>query len=448
MFFARCLRIASLCLACALAAAGCDDDSDTHSKSDPDHAADQDHDREHDSADASASEDLDAAVADGADASPTKPTKPTKPGKYVLSVIVFGPEITNTYVTLVDSLDVKDLDLKQGIEFAGQANVAAYGGWLYISDGESPVITRYRLTDEDKLEQDGTVSFANYGEISVSVDDTVNTFISKTKAYLSASDGTTLVWNPEEMTITGDIPIEFKETKSLPEDMSLFGSSGFARGNRLYRTYFWFDWATYDFTEAQYFATYDTEKDQLISLVPETRCPALSALVAADEKGTAYFSNWFYNLAGTLQKGRPSACALRLKPGTDELDADWALEFPKIADGHEGAQLSYAKNDKALFAAFHQEEITIKDDDTPYDIVAGPHWEAWSLDLKTQEAKPIEGIDRMGAQQTVFTIEGRTFLFAPNQDFDLTKVYEVKADGTSSVAFEIEGWSRAFLKLR
>jgi hypothetical protein len=375
-------------------------------------------------------------------------SEPSKAATYVLSVIVFGPDVTTTYVTLVDSLDAKEIDFKRGIELGGQANVAVHNGRLFISDGEEPLIKRYQLKAGNELEEDGVVSFANFGESSVSVDDTVNTFVSKTKAYITGEGGTTVVWNPEAMEIVGEIPVELPEASAMSADWTLSGSSGFARGNKLYRTLFWFDWNSYAFSDAQYFVVYDTDKDEVVSVEPESRCPGLSAQVAADEKGNAYFSNWFYNLAGTLQKGRPSACALRLAAGSDTLDADWTLDFKKLTGGHEGAQLSYTKDQHAVFAAFHEEEIEVKADDSPYEIVSGPHWEAWQLDLKTQKAAPVKGIERMGAQQTVFTLDGRTFLFAPNQAFDLTKVHEILPDGTSRKAFEIKGWSRAFLKLK
>lgn len=395
-----------------------------------------------------------APVADAGDAATVvtpvlDASMPKVDGTYLLSVIVFGPDndSVSTYVSLVDSLDITSFDTKSGIEFGGQANVAVYGGKVFISDGESPIISRYRFDKAaHKLVKEGSLSFAKYGSDSVSVDDTVNTFVSPTKAYLMGAGGLTVIWNPSELTLSGEIEAR-DPIKDKSEDLSVYSSSGYARGNRLYRTFYWLDWSTYTFPTEQYFAVYDTEHDTLLSVTSETRCPALSALISADENGTAYFSNWFYNLASTLQSGAPSACALRLKPGSDALDPDWKLEFPKLTGGHEGAQLSYTQNNQALFAAFHQENFSIQPDTSPYDIVSSENWEVWSVDLGTQQAKPVAGIERLGAQQTVFTLDGRTFVFAPNQDFDLTKVYEVVPNGTSRLAFSIQGWSRAFLKI-
>ncbi len=371
------------------------------------------------------------------------------PGTYVLSIIIFGPDnnSTSTYVTVVDSLDVKSVDTKQALEFGGQANIATYNGKVFISDGEAPVIARYQLSADKKLEKEAEISFAQFGVDSVSVDDTLNTFISPTKAYILGGDGTTVVWNPSDMTIVKPIPVQ-DPIVDMGADLTLSPSSGFARGNRLYRTFSWINWTTYAYADQQYLAVYDTDADTLLSVTAESRCPALGALVTADEGGTAYFSNWFYNVAGTLQNGKPPSCALRIKPGSDTFDPDWKLDFSAITGGHEGAQLSYTTGGQALFAAFHQEAFSITPDTSPYDLISSTNWEVWTVDLNSKQAKAVAGIDRLGAQQTVFTLDGRTFLFAPNQDFSTTKVYEVKPDGTSAPAFDIQGWSRAFLKIK
>jgi hypothetical protein len=444
-------RLLLLCLA-ALCLWACDSDSDADATGDDaqdhDHDHDHDQDHDHDAGEPDASKAQEARDG-GADAASAPDGSAGAGAAYVLSVIVFGPDdVTNTYVTLQDSLDIADVDTKKGIEFGSQANIAAYGGKLFISSGEAPTITRYGLNEEKhELEEEATISFADYGESSVSVDDTVNTFIGPHKAYLVGSDGTQIVWDPTAMQILGDIPPD-DQVPAERGDKFLQSSSGVARGNRLYRTFFWLDWSTYDFSAEQYFAVYDTDKDELISVTPEARCPGLGALAVADEKGNAYFSNWFYNVSGVLQHDKPSGCALRVPAGKDELDPKWTLDFTELTGGHEGAQLSYVADGRALFAAFHQEDVEFDDETSPYEIVSSPNWEVWSLDLATEEAKPVDGIERLGAQQNVFTLDGRTFVFAPNQDYDLTKVYEVFEDGTSQLAFSIHGWSRAFVKLK
>lgn len=260
-------------------------------------------------------------------------------GTYAMAVIVFGPDNqTSTYVTQLDSLDVPAIDASQGYEFGGQANIATYGGRLFVSDGESPTIKRFSLDADNRLQEDGTISFANFGLPSVSVDRAVNTFISPTKAYMQLDSGTQVIWNPSTLEIVDKIEIP----DMVRAGYSLWASSGFARGDRLYRVFYWVDWTTYDFSAEQYFVTYDTGADEILSVVPETRCPNLGAVVTSDDDGTAYFSNWFYNVPGTLQRGKQKSCVLRLPPNSDALDASWSLGFAELTGGREGAQLSYS----------------------------------------------------------------------------------------------------------
>jgi hypothetical protein len=362
---------------------------------------------------------------------------------YALAVLVFGPEnTTTTYVSVFNSLDVNFIDLGQAYEFGGASDIASHGGNLYVSSGESPTITRYTIDADGRLGDELTMSFANLGLLEAPLRS--NTFISATKAYLLAPTGQHVIWNPSTMEITGVVEVPDMNR----ENMVLDGSSGIIRGNRLYRTFYWEDWATYTFSTEQYVATYDTDADVLLSLEPETRCPNLGAVAVKDESDTVYLSNWFYNVQGTLLKDQAKSCTLRIPSGTDAVDPDWSLTFSDVTGGHEGAQLSYVGGGKAVFAAFHEESMSLGADTEPYAITSNKSWEAWSIDLETRQATAIAGVDWMVADQTVFTLDGRTFLLAPGEDWETTAAYELLPSGGSRLAFSIDGWSRGFVKVK
>ncbi|WP_394833987.1 hypothetical protein LVJ94_46525 [Pendulispora rubella] len=374
------------------------------------------------------------------------------PGRYAMAIIVFSPGAPQgtTYLTSVDSPDVATIDTKNGREFAGQANIASYNGFLYVSRGDRPEIERYVLDANNQLALDTTVpvlSFANFGVPAVSVDVTVNTFVSPTKAYIIGTNGTQVAWNPTTMQLGNVIPPNNLQREGFIDVKS---SSAIARGNRLYRVFYWSNLTVqpYKFSDEQLFAVYDTDTDKLISMTPETRCPALGGLAFTDEAGTAYFSNWFYNVPGTLQDGKPPSCMLRLPQNSDTLDPNWAPKFRDLTGGHEGAQLSYAGGRTAIFATLHQEAFQDVKAVTAFQLVSGENWESWAYNLDTGAAKPIAGIARLGAQQTTFRLDGRTFLLAPNKAFSESKGYEIKADGSVAPAFSISGFSRAFVKIK
>ena len=115
--------------------------------------------------------------------------------RFAVSGVVFGDDTESTYVSLLPSLDVEDVDYAKALEVPGRASIAAYNGWLFVSGGESATITRYSIGDDGSFDQDGIVSFANYGFDPFYIDDWGNTFVSATKAYLTNSSSVTVVWN-------------------------------------------------------------------------------------------------------------------------------------------------------------------------------------------------------------------------------------------------------------
>ncbi len=110
--------------------------------------------------------------------------------------------------------------------------------------------------------------------------------------------GRTIIWNPSSMEIVGAIEAP---DELFRDGVTLEGSPGVVRDGLLYRT---FNWVNYD--DATYstdflLAIYDVGSDQLLELVPETRCPAPGNLVHQDEAGNIYFSNWIWPV-GTIMR--------------------------------------------------------------------------------------------------------------------------------------------------
>ncbi|MET0795192.1 MAG: hypothetical protein ABW061_26980 [Polyangiaceae bacterium] len=382
----------------------------------------------------------------GCGASDTAPP-PAVDANYALASRVSNVDSDSTYISLITSLDSVNVDLKNALEIPGAASVAAYGGWLFVGGGESPTITRYSITADGGFVPETTLSFANQdlGDFGVYIDDWGNTFINAHKAYLSNSSSSTIVWDPTEMVITGTI-----EQPELVRDapLSFDGSPGVVSGNRLYRTFFWKDWDEYQTYPEQYLAVFDVEHDKLLEIVPEQRCPGMNNNLSSDEDGNIYFSNWVYNVTETLGRGAPKSCALRLDVAKERFDDDFQLTFSNLADGREGAALTYLKKDKAVFAAFYDENVTIDAKTDLNELALSANWRLWETDLKTKTAAPLPGVDWLAGGYAVVHVDGRTFLMVPGVDYAQTTVHELDAEGGASKAFEIPGDSYQILKLR
>jgi hypothetical protein len=194
---------------------------------------------------------------------------------------------------------------------------------------------------------------------------------------------------------------------------------------------------------------YDVETDQLKELVPETRCPAPGNLVHRDEGGNIYFSNWIWPLAGTLMRGAPASCVLRIKAGENRFAPDWTLNYADYTDGRQGAMFTYLEGGQALVSAFYDERTSFDATTDPWSYVGSMNWRVWNVDIEAKTGAPVEGIDFNGGAFTPVQFDGRLFLMVPageEQNY-AAQLYEV-ADGQATPYVKLPGWSYQFVKLR
>lgn len=367
---------------------------------------------------------------------------------YAIMYEVYDDVGSTSYLSLLDSLDIEEVDPKQTREYGGgRAFVQTYNDWLFVGEAQTPTVIRYSVTEEGELEEESRVNFSNFGLQEGAFDSWNVTFISPEKAYLmDFREGRTIIWNPSTMEITGDIaPPE----ELLREGLSLEGSPGVLRDGLLFRT---FDWVNYDdanYAPTYLLAVYDVEKDELVSLEEEKRCPVPGNLVHQDEAGNIYFSNWIWPVAGSLMRGAPQPCALRIKPGEQSFDAEWTLSYPDVTEGRQGAMFTYLGENRALISAFYDERTSFDETTDPWGYVGSNNWRVWSLDLETLSGKPVEGIDYNGGAFTPALFDGRQFIMVPGGDEVgyATQLYELEGD-RAKPSVKLPGWSYQVAKLR
>lgn len=365
---------------------------------------------------------------------------------YALANEVYTADDSTTYVNVLTSLDIDELDYSQGIEYAGgRATIATRGGFLYVAHPQEPVIDRFTVGDEGGLTKDKEVSFANYGAEYIALDDWSNTFINDTKAYLfNTTDGTTIIWNPSTMRLLGEV--DNGEFDLIRDGSDINGSDGVVQGNRLYRTIFWTNWDDWHTSEEQYLAIYDTDTDQLIEMIEETRCPGLGNRIDHDEAGNLYFSNWIWNVGETLVSGAPSSCALRMLAGEDRFDQDWILPYPSVTDGREAAMFAYLGDNNALLSVFHDERVTIDDMTLPDELASTDNWRVWQVDLESRTGAPLEGLPWMAGAASTYHIDDRSFMLVPTADWSRVDVYEI-GNEQATHRFGVDGWVYLFFRI-
>jgi len=386
-----------------------------------------------------------AGGAGQADASADDKGPPATPPLYAVMSAVFSDSGPTSYLSLLPSLDIKEVDHSKAREYPGRIALAAYNGWLFVNDAQSPTITRFSVTAEGALKEDGKVNFGNYGLKVADIGTWGNTFISPTKAYLfNSNEGNTLIWNATKMEITGEI----KTPELVRAGLALGGSPGVLRGNRLFRVFHWSDWKAYTFSsEDQLLGVYDVENDKLIGLVKETRCPAMSNRVSKDEQGNLYFSNWVWTTTATLVKGAPKNCALRIGPSSDRFDPNWILPFASVTGGREAAVFTHIGDGTGLLDVFHHERATIDANTDPAKLAGSTNWRIWRIDIEKGSGAPLEEIDWLFGSYTPVQVDGHSFVIATGKDYAITHYYEIK-DGRAVLRFNVRGHANQFVKVR
>lgn len=367
---------------------------------------------------------------------------------YAIMYEVFDDTGSTSYLSLLSSLDLEEVDLSLAREFGGgRAFIQAYDGALFVGDAETPTVTRYSVAENGELLAGRTISFANYGLDTGQFDAWNVTFISPEKAYLlDFKEGTTIIWNPATMEIVGDIPApdEFHR-----EGLSFESTPGALRDGRLFRTVSWVNYDDAEYSTDFLLAIYDVENDRIVDLVQETRCPVPGNLVHRDEAGNIYFSNWVWPVAGALMHDAPAPCVLRINAGEDRFDPEWVLDYGDVTGGRQGAMFSYLEDGQALISAFYDERTSFDETTDPWSYVGSNNWRIWNMDLESKTGAPLEGVDFNGGAFTPVSFDGRLFLLVPGGEEDdwATQLYEV-AEGRASPRVKLPGWSYQFVELR
>lgn len=365
---------------------------------------------------------------------------------YVLANEVYTDSGSTSYLHVLKTLDVTQLDDSRAIEYAGgRALITTYAGWLFVVGPESPVISRFSAGDDGSLVLDGEMSLLDYG-FAPDVSEWGNSFIHAQKAYLyNAADGTSVIWNPSTMEITG--LVDQNGFDLVRDGFTLDGSPGVVRGDRLFRTMYWIDWDAYEWSEELYLAVYDTTSDRLLELVEDRRCPGLNNRPSRDEQGNLYFTNWIWNVGATLVSGAPASCALRVAPGEEQFDPDWTLPYRTLTEGREAAMYSYLGDGRGLLSVFHDENMTIDETTAPAELVSTPNWRVWSMDFEAGTGAPLEGLGWMTGAATSVRLDGRSFLMVPGENWASTDIYEIES-GAAVHRFGVDGWSFQYHQLR
>jgi hypothetical protein len=363
---------------------------------------------------------------------------------YLAASWVTDAESTNTYVAVVDSLEIEEIDFANAIEVPGWADAWVYEDWVFVAEGEAPNVRRYSVDEDGRLALDLEMGFANTGVYGAAFWD--QQILSPTKAYLSnAGNREYVVWNPSTMEITGTVPwppeLDFEE--GLEPFHSYTDRGGVVVDGLLFHSIYGHDKGFTYFGDKSYMLVYDIETDELVDTI-ELPCPMMDTATLGDD-GYLYASGWSYMPLSYEAGYSDTNCAVRIDVATRVLDTAWTFDYASATGGAQGSGLRAISGNDGIFAAFHGTGIEAVPGMDIWELDAGENdWELYSLALEDKVATPT-GIEMSDGSYYESHVGERYFVYLPGLTH--TQVYERTANGFVP-GLKAKGWMSRLFELR
>lgn len=364
---------------------------------------------------------------------------------YVIQSLIFGDEGQFSYVLLRDELAPEPtITLDQGREFAGYAPADPVGGRLAVSNGESPSLQFFSISDSDLWTEDATISFSSFTTAGLEG----NVAVSASKAYVPFERTNHTTYDPTTFAIGGEVgaPADIPLTRAG----GLNANRGFSqqlRDGLLFQPYYFALTSFQSYAPDSMIAVIDTATD---TVAPSTSapCPHLH-ITTADDDGNLYFSNGQGSIAAALlTPGNAPNCFVRINAGETSVDPSSVTWFRDLTDGREGSNLFYIGGGKALFNVYHAERDGLSPDSEFAAVDTSSSYHLWTLDLATGAAAMLDGTDYAGGQFTALRVDGRTIITIPAADYSSTTFYEITAELDVTKLFDVQGWAFETFRLR
>jgi len=373
-------------------------------------------------------------------------------GRYALATTIFSPDGQTSLVTLVDDPGAAaELDTERAIEVGGSASLFGSDGQSVFALGssEGPVVKRYEVTTEGALLEQQQMSLETTGISSAFKRPELVPFISSAKAYwLDDASAQAIVWNPDEMVLSGEISLAAAEREGYTLEF----------GEAVVRDQLVFVSARYrtaDEGEAgeALALVIDAQSDSLVDVLRDDRCGS-TIEIAPVRDGSLYFASDAFS-ASLHALGRPAdypaPCILRIAPGEQAFDPDFYQPIADLVEGRPAGRLVVGAEHHAYVLAL--DEALLDEPLGPETDLYGPWestaWQWWQVTLGRDEAGVlVENVPVGSAASRVLRAGGREFISLANLESGMTTLLVAQPDGSLQAGLTMTGYPYGLLELR
>ena len=346
------------------------------------------------------------------------------------------PDLRTFFGTLLNDLEPSTVDLTRSLELTGLSRFFPFEGKVFGFDGDSNVVTRFRIEDDefvpDTLEDGSAARFSMAGE-GVKGFNNLVVFVNSERAYFidGLALGQVVVWNPSEMRVVSSFLVpEFSRngfTLSVGEilrvDDLILLPVGFVNRNLLM------------LEPKTQLAVFSATEDRLIAFIEDERC--VTARSAFFEGGSVYvMADAAGGIANVLDRDSPPACLLRWVPGEARFDADFYVDLRELT-GFPFLSGALSRGD----GTFATRVFTGGVDSTtiiPTDLIEASAWQWAIVDYRAGTTSLIERIPPSRAATGGWIIDGNYVLSRFDFPVNQSQLFEVQ-DGVARELFSLTG---------
>jgi hypothetical protein len=366
---------------------------------------------------------------------------------YLAMTRVWDDTSTTSYLHLVPSLDAgTEVDVSQALELPGPAKLFAHEklGWFAVGGGEEPIITRYGLDGDGRLQEGASISLQPFGVQALW--DSIY-FVSPEKAYYPDTSGSQLVvWNPTTMEVTG--------TVALPETvrdgyLSYYGIRPLRRGDKLLFSVGWFDWLTNDTVLGETgLVVLDTTDDTVERFDTDARCAGITQVIET-ESGDAYFvSSAMAGAAHQLGRLATEPCALRVRAGEDAFDADYVASLGELSGEAVVGEPAPGQGNGVLLRALDPALVEVTEETHTWDFTGQAKWRWLSWDVTSDVVTSLSELPAATADAFWFRVDGKVLASQTNSEYTLTELVDLSDPTAPASAISFPGFLQSVARVR
>jgi hypothetical protein len=359
------------------------------------------------------------------------------------AVVIDADGNRTTYVQVLTSLE-GPFDNTKAVEIPGNGVILAQGSSFFTGLTEEPTWVRYTVDADGRIAETGRMSLMSVG---VSRIDYGNTMVDAQTAVSVFSDPPlAVVWNPETMTIKGQVPLPHL----VKQGYELEVWTTVSHAGRVYVPGRFSDWTGARIFPGVSLTILDPAKLEIVGIAEDDRC-ASGGRPVFDANGTAYVMgdgrnysiHMFANAAGAPAPA--NNCLLRIKPGATDFDPAWHYELPALTGGLQsiGEMETAAQGTGIGFSKiFDPSQLPANVKPVDFQFWSLPAHKLWRLKLgEVPVAEVVQGIPFSVIGFGGSPFRGHLFSGESQSQGATSEVYEIDPEtNTATLRFSMAGY--------